>query len=105
MVANRRSHYYTFRVIEEGPPIIVEAKKWNDFDDLEGTYRIDTGNPSNQGCSCPAYTSQCKHRKCVEEAVERGYAGEFHRWRWDEKQGWIRLDDIRSIEEMDLGEL
>ncbi|MEB3025854.1 hypothetical protein, partial [Parvimonas sp. M13] len=90
--------YYTFRLLAEHP-LKVEAHKWEEFGDMPiATYVVDTGNPSNRGCSCPAFTSQCKHKRCVEEARERNILGELFQWKWLEKGGWQKTDDIRPIE-------
>jgi len=103
MVRAKLPIYYTFRVVEQ-EPLKVECKKWEEGSDLPmETYKIEPDNPSiHGGCSCPAWTNNCKHMKCVKEARQDGKINELYHWKWDEKAGWTRIDDIRSIEEFDI---
>lgn len=100
MVRAREQYYYTFRLVTESP-VKVECMKWGEFDDVPtATYTIHPDNASpTGGCSCPAWTNNCKHMKCVREALADGKINELFHWKWDEKRTWTRVDDIRSIEE------
>lgn len=101
MVRAKLSVYYTFRVMEESP-LKVECKKWEEGADVPmETYVVHPGDACVvSGCSCPAWTNQCKHRRCVDEARRDGKINELYHWKWDEKGGWTRVDDINSIEDM-----
>lgn len=103
MVKARLDIYYTFKIMSQpGEQLLVHALKWEEFSDVPiETYRIMPDNHSaTGGCSCPAWTSACKHRKCVDEARQDGKINELHKWKWTEKHGWAEVDDIRSIEDM-----
>lgn len=103
MVKDKPDYHYTFRIIGEDP-LIVEVQKWEEFSDFPtASYKVDIANPSvHSGCSCPAYTSNCVHRKCVQEALSDGKAKEFHKWWWDRKHGW-HPSGIATIEELSDG--
>jgi hypothetical protein len=95
--------YYTFKIVSgAGEQLKVHCLKWEEFSDVPlTTYTILPENHSpTGGCDCPAWTSQCKHRRCVDEALKDGKAQEFHKWRWYEKGGWVETQDISSIEDM-----
>lgn len=95
--------YYTFKVSktnDEGVISEVECTKWEEMGEPVGTYRV---KPfvTWMGCTCPAYR-KCKHQTCVEEAIDSGKVAELWHWRWDEVNGWQRLDDITPLEELGL---
>lgn len=83
--------YYTFRVITNVPnSMAVDCHKWQEGDDIpSATYRI---NPlykgPHGGCSCPAWKWDCKHMKCMLEAIDKGFVDNLHNLRWSEKYGW-----------------
>lgn len=102
MVRAKLGHYYTFRIISQpNNTLVVECMKWEEFASQPGTtYKITPHLPgSHGGCSCPAWKDQCKHRKCVTEAMESGKIDELWKWRWDEKRGWQPIDDMKSLDE------
>jgi hypothetical protein len=106
MVTAKLPVYYTFRVMTEDP-LVVECKKWEEFADLPmDTYVIHPDNHSpTGGCSCPAWKNNCKHMKCVREARQDTKINELFHWKWSEKKGWERIDDIRSIEDFEPPEI
>lgn len=101
-VSNPKSVYYTFRKVRD-IPLLVEAMKWDDnvSDEIPvETYKV---KPEDQGmfkCSCPAYR-ECKHYKCVHEAIQDGKIDELWSWMWSERGGWQRVDDIKTVEELE----
>lgn len=104
MVRAKLQYYYTFKIVSgEGEPLKVEAHKWEEEtgDHSGDTYIVRPDGASFISCSCPAF-KECKHLRCVKEAIQDGKAQEFWNWRWDEKNGWKKVDDIPSIEEIDL---
>lgn len=99
-MANPKSVYYTFRKVKDAP-LTVEALKWDDnvSDELPvATYIVRPEGGGLSKCSCPAYR-ECKHFKCVTEAMSDGKIDEFWHWIWHEKKGWERVEDIRTIDE------
>lgn len=102
MVRAKLDVYYTFKVMSEpsvsvhSPAFLVHCYKWEEFGDMPlETYKVSPNNRSAVGgCSCPAWTANCKHRKCVEEAIKDGKAYEFHKWRWAERGGWEQNTDF-----------
>lgn len=104
-MAGKAHIYYTFKVLSgnnhrpEDFEFQVAVHKW---DELEGsdelpvdTYKVMPNNRTAVGgCSCPAWKWDCKHWKAVNEAIKLGYAGEFHRYKWTERGGWEKLDDL-----------
>ena len=108
MVMAALDHWYTFRVIET-EPLKVECTKWEDGGPVE-TYRIDPDNQSpSGGCSCPAWTTNCKHRLALEAARADGKLWEAWKWIWRQRKVEgknllvpVPADDIKSIEELGL---
>lgn len=99
-MANPKSVYYTFRKVKDGP-LTVEAKKWDDMvsEDVPiETYIVRPEGAGLSRCSCPAYR-ECKHYKCVVEAMADNKINELWAWKWTEHQGWIKLDDITPIQD------
>lgn len=99
MASAKSGIYYTFKVMTpelnvRDPNFLVQCHKWDEYgDEPMATYRLLPNNHSAVGgCSCPAWKANCKHRKCVDELIDRGYIQEAHRWCWAEKAGWT-LDD------------
>lgn len=76
-------HYYTFRLVS-GNPLKVDCYKWDELlDEVVETYHIQPNNTTiHGGCSCPAWRNDCKHMKCVKEAIELGRLDELHVWSW-----------------------
>lgn len=98
------TYYYTFKVSElkeDGGLKTVECTKWEELGEPVGVYKVKPGHYF-QGCDCPAYR-QCKHQKCVDEAIETGKIEALWEWRWDEVNGWTRLNDINTVEELEDG--
>jgi hypothetical protein len=108
MVRAALPHYYTFKITSpEGETLRAECAKWEEGGDIPvEVYKIDTNYRSPMGgCSCPAWTSECKHRRALDEAVADGKAREFWKWIFVEKKtkGKSNLvpepvDDINPIE-------
>lgn len=99
-MANPKSVYYTFRKVKDAP-LTVEAKKWDDnvSDELPvETYVVRPEGIGLSKCSCPAYR-ECKHYKCVHEAMQSGFIDMLYEYMWTERRGWQKLDDIRPIYE------
>lgn len=105
-MAGKAHIYYTFKVLtptldRSDAGFTVACMKW---DEMEGsdelpveTYKIAPNNRTVVGgCSCPAWKWDCKHVRCVNEAIADGKLGELHRWRWGEKTGWVQMNDLHT---------
>lgn len=101
MVRQKLDVYYTFKVTGQDP-LRIDCYKWTEFDDVPtDTYKIMPHNKGPLGgCSCPAWTSNCKHMKCVDEAIADGKINELWKWRWSEREGWQLQQDGLTEEEM-----
>jgi hypothetical protein len=101
-MANHKTVYYTFRLLQL-EPLMVQAMKWDSMVSEEvplDTYLVKPDNAGYFGaCSCPAYR-ECKHYKCVQEAKTDGKLDELWKWIWTEKNGWLPVDDIPTVEEL-----
>lgn len=105
MVKAKLDVYYTFQIMSKpDEALLIHCKKWEEFSDMPiETYKVMPDNKTAVGgCSCPAWKWDCKHVKCCLEAKQFGYLDELWRWTWSEKGGWVRRDDIQTIEELDL---
>lgn len=102
MVKAKLNYYYTFKVVSKPrEELRVEAHKWDEMGGHEETYIVRPSGCSFIACTCPAY-KECKHLKCVKEACVDGKIDHLWEWKWDEKNGWARLDDIQPFEELGL---
>lgn len=100
MVRAKLQYYYTFKVISSASDELrVEAHKWDEMGGHEETYVVRPTGCTFVACTCPAYR-ECKHLKCVKDTLVDGKIDELWKWRWDEKQGWTKLGDIPSVEDM-----
>lgn len=95
MVKNSIDWYYTFRPLSER---LWQATKWMELGGGPGqSYYIDL---VTLHCSCPRQYSNCKHKDRVREILEMKCENQMHGWRWDERNQWLELHDIPSLEEM-----
>jgi hypothetical protein len=103
MVRARLQYYYTFKIASgDDEALKVECHKWEEeTGDHSGTIYTVKPGVVYMGCSCPAYR-KCKHQTCVQEAIDTGKIGELHKWKWSEKRGWERVEDIPELEEIQL---
>lgn len=106
MVKAKLGFYYTFRLVATEPQILVHALKWEEMAEVPAeTYKVKPNDHSPMGgCSCPAWTNNCKHMKCVREAITSGKINELYKWQWTEKGGWQELTDIKPIDEWNIGD-
>ena len=103
-----KHHYYTFKVLtpQVEPTSMdfqVECTKWDEFNEdiPEESYKISPANRTAVGgCSCPAWKWDCKHVKCVNEAIADGKIHSLWQWKWTEKKGWEPLDDFDPSQAM-----
>jgi hypothetical protein len=96
VVRAKLENYYTFKIVGR-EPLMVDCVKWDEMGEPLETYHINPNSfEARTSCSCPAYTWQCKHRKCVEQAMREGRMEELWKWKWDPKGGWQELDDMRQ---------